>query len=31
MGERLLDEHLPSAAVGAPSDENLIARASDAS
>ena len=31
MGERLLDEHLPSAAGGAPSDENLIARASDVS
>jgi AcrR family transcriptional regulator len=31
MGERLLDEHLPLAAGGAPSDENLIARASDVS
>jgi hypothetical protein len=31
MGERLLDEHLPQAAGGAPSDENLIARAADVS
>ncbi len=27
MGERLLDEHLPNASGGAPSDEDLIARA----